>query len=106
MVTRPTELGAVLESTSALISSEIESGVVKTFRKFRDQTSSKNVIVTPCITRVKKSHISTAPSSDGTKLKPEPLTEFRYLVMKPQVTMSMATHANNGTTRAGLPCIR
>src|ERR1700733_12980679 len=106
MVTRPTELVAMLESTSPLIYSEIESGVAKTFRKFRDQTSSKNVIVTPCITRVKKSHISTAPSSDGTKLKPDPLTLFRYLVMNPHVTMSMATQANSGNTRAGLPCIK
>src|ERR1700733_1761287 len=96
----------MLESTSPLIYSEMESGVAKTLRKLRDQTSSKNVVVTPCMTRVKKSHSSTAPSRDGTKLKPEPLTEFKYLVMNPQVTMSMATQANSGTTRAGLPCIR
>src|ERR1700733_15822883 len=103
MVTRPTELVAMLESTSPLIYSEIESGVAKTFRKFRDQTSSKNVIVTPCMTRVKKSHISTAPSSDGTKLKPEPLTEVRHLVMELQVTMSMASQATHRTTRAQRP---
>ena len=47
------------------------SGVAKIFRKLRDQTSSKNAVVTPCITRMKKSHSSTAPSSAGTKLKPD-----------------------------------
>src|ERR1700722_11026642 len=106
MVTRPTELVAMLESTSPLIYSEIESGVAKTFKKLRDQTSSKNVMVTPCITRMKKSHSSTAPSSDGTKLNPDPLTAFRYLVMNPQVTMSIATQAKSGNTRAARPCIR
>ena len=84
----------------------MESGVANTFRKLRDQTSSKKAVVTPCITRIKKSHSSTAPSSEGTKLNPDPLTEFRYLVINPQVTMSMATQANSGRTRAGLPCIK
>ena len=40
------------------------------FRKLRDQTSSKNAVVTPCMTRTKKSQSSTAPSSDETKLNP------------------------------------
>ena len=96
----------MLESTSPLTYSEMESGVAKTFRKLRDQTSSKNVMVTPCMTRMKKSHSRTAPSSDGTKLNPRPLTAFRYLVMNPHRTMSMATQANSGSTRDGLPRIR
>ena len=48
----------------------MRSGVAKKLRKLRDQTSSKKAMVTPCITRVRKSHSSTAPSSAGTKLKP------------------------------------
>ena len=43
----------------------------------RDQTSSKNAIVTPCITRVKKSQSSTAPSSIGTKLNPGAVTRVQ-----------------------------
>lgn len=73
------------------------------FRKLRDHTSSKNAVVTPIITRTRKSQSSTAPSSDGTKLKPDAATELRYLVMNPHSTMSMATQANSGNTRAGLP---
>ena len=48
----------------------MRSGVAKKLRKLRDQTSSKKAMVTPCMTRVRKSHSSTAPSSAGTKLKP------------------------------------
>ena len=70
-----------LEQTAATISpvkySEVRSGVAKKLRKFRDHTSSKNAMVTPCITRVRKSHSSTAPSSTGTKLTPACDTEFR-----------------------------
>ena len=65
ITTSPTALVAMLESTSPVRYSEIDSGVAKMLRKLRDQTSSKNAIVTPCITRVKKSHSSTAPSSTG-----------------------------------------
>ena len=49
-------------STSPVRYSEISSGVAKTLMKLRDQTSSKNAMVTPCMTRVKKSQNSTAPS--------------------------------------------
>src|SRR5271167_3498570 len=70
ITTSPTELVAILESTRPLRYSEMESSVAKIFRKFRDHTSSKNAIVTPCITRVRKSHRRTAPSRDETKLKP------------------------------------
>ena len=55
--------------------------------KLRDHTSSKNVIVTPCITRMKKSHSHTAPSNDGTKF-PWLTTVFKYLVKNPQRIMS------------------
>ncbi len=57
--------------------SEIFSGVAKTLRKFLDQTSSKNAWVTPCITRVRKPQSSTAPRSEGTKLKPPEAKLFR-----------------------------
>src|SRR3954463_3795809 len=87
IATRPSELVAMLEITSPLTYSGIESGVAKMFRKLRVQTSSKNAVVTPCITRTMKSHSSTAPSSAGTKLKPGEATEFRYLLMKPHNTM-------------------
>ena len=84
----------------------MESGVAKMLRKLRDQTSSKNAIVTPCMTRIKKSHRRTAPSREGTKLMPDEVTEFRYLVMNPHKTMSMATQTNSGNTREGLPRIK
>ena len=80
----------------------IEIGLAKTFRKLRDQTSSKNAIVTPCITRVKKSHSRTAPSNAGTKLNPGEATVFRYLLMNPHRTISIAIHANSERIRAGL----
>ena len=96
----------MLESTRPVTYSEMRSGVAKMLRKLRDQTSSKNAMVTPCMTRVKKSQKSTAPSSVGTKLKPDDVTVFRYRVMKPHSTMSMATQANSGTTRRRLPRIR
>jgi hypothetical protein len=57
--------------------SEISSGEANTLMKLRDQTSSKNAMVTPCITRVKKSQNSTAPSRLATKLTPVAVTEFR-----------------------------
>src|SRR5262245_23594537 len=72
-----TELVAMLLATSPVTYSEIESGVANRFRKLRDQTSSRKVVVTPCITREKKSHKSTAPSSAGTKSKVAFATEFR-----------------------------
>ena len=84
----------------------MESGVANMFRKLRDQTSSKNVIVTPCMTRMKKSQKRTAPSREDTKLSPDEVTEFRYLVMNPHKTMSMATQTNIGNTREGLPRIK
>src|SRR5579864_61398 len=103
ITTRPTELVAMLEMTKPLTYSGIESGVAKMLRKLRVQTSSKNARVTPCMTRTMKSHSKTAPSSAGTKLKPGEATEFRYLLMKPHKTISIATHTNNGMKRAGLP---
>ena len=81
-------------------------GDAKMFRKLRDQTSSKNAIVTPCITRVKKSQNSTAPSRTGTKSKPGDAIVFRYFVMKPHNTMSTATQMKSGSTREMLPRIR
>src|SRR5690242_505818 len=106
MTTNPTELVAIEASTRPPTYSKTESGVAKRLRKLRDQTSSKNAMVTPCITRVKKSHNSTAPSSTGTKLNPEPETVFRYLVINPHSTISTATQINSGSTRATLPRIR
>src|SRR5262252_2307177 len=91
---RPTVLVPMLDSTRPLTYSEIESGVAKMFRKFRDHTSSMKAMVTPCMTRVKKSHSNTAPRKTGTKSNAAAETEFRYFVMKPQRTISMATHAN------------
>src|SRR5260370_446801 len=85
--TRPTELVVTAESTRPAMYSDMESGVAKIFKKLRDQTSSKNAIVTPCMTRIKKSHSRTAPNSEGTKLKPEEAIAFRYLVMNPHSTM-------------------
>jgi hypothetical protein len=75
-------------------------------RKLRDHTSSKNAVVTPSMTRPKKSHSSTAPSSVETKLKPGSATVARYLVMKPHSRMSTATHMTSGNRRAGLPRMR
>jgi hypothetical protein len=93
----------MLDTTSPPTYSEISSGVAKKFRKLRDHTSSKNAVVTPCITRMKKSHSSTAPSRAGTKLYPGAATLFRYRVRNPHSTISMVTHANMGRMRAGLP---
>ena len=73
----PIALVEMLERIRPAIYSEMDSGVAKKFRKLRDHTSSRNAMVTPCITRMKKSHSSTAPSSAGTKLKPEELTLLR-----------------------------
>ena len=55
------------------------------------------------MTRVKKSKSRTAPNSVGTKLRPEAVTLFKYLVMNPHSTMSMATQAKTGIQRAGVP---
>ena len=55
------------------------------------------------MTRVKKSKSSTAPSRVGTKLSPEVVTLFRYRLMNPHSTMSIATQAKIGTQRAGVP---
>ena len=74
MTPRPTRLLQMLQSTSPLIYSETDSGVAKRLRKLRDQTSSKKANVTPCMTRVKKSHKRTAPKNTGTKLKPDAVT--------------------------------
>src|SRR5659263_384790 len=76
----PTELVAMLERTRPPRYSPIESGDAKRLRKFRDHTSSRNAIVTPCMTRVKKSHRRTAPRSTGTKSKPAMATVLRYRV--------------------------
>ena len=78
-------------------------GEANTLRKLRDHTSSKNAVVIPCITRVRKSHSSTAPSSPGTKPNVEWLTWPRKRLMKPQSTTSSVTQMNSGSTRCGLP---
>ena len=59
----------MLVSTSPETYSGIASGVANMLRKLRDHTSSKNAVVMPIMTRPKKSHSSTAPSSVATKLK-------------------------------------
>ncbi len=100
---RPIRLVAMLVNTRPIRYCEINIGVAKMFRKLRAHTSSKNAVATPCITRVKKSHSSTAPSSDGTKFIPDVVTVFKYRVMNPQSRISTATHANSGNSRAGLP---
>ena len=64
-------------STRPVRYSEISSGVANTLMKLRDQTSSKNAMVTPCMTRVKKSQNSTAPSRLEMKLMPVEATLFR-----------------------------
>jgi hypothetical protein len=99
-------LVATLESTRPARYSPIDSGLANRLRKFRDHTSSKNAIVTPCITRVKKSQSSTAPSSVGTNATADAVMVSRYRVMNPQRTMSTATQTNNGSTRDRLPRIR
>src|SRR5476649_2238176 len=106
MMKSPTMLLQTLQSTSPAIYSDTERGVANILRKLRDQTSSKKAIVTPCMTRVKKSHKRTAPRKTGTKLKPEPETLFRYFVMKPQRIMSIATQRKSGETREKLPRMR
>ncbi len=106
MTINPNRLVTTLEPTSPARYSEMSMGVEKKFRKLRDQTSSKNAVVTPCITREKKSHSNTAPNRVGTKLNPAALTELRYLVMKPHSTTSIATQANSGRMRTGLPRYR
>src|SRR6476646_449409 len=100
---RPNALVMMLDETRPARYSLMEIGEPKTLRKFRDQTSSKNAIVTPNITRVKKSHISTAPSRTGTKSKPAAVTVLRYLVMKPHRMMSIATQMTSDNTRVGPP---
>src|SRR5262245_23210148 len=102
MKASPMRLVAMLDRTRPVTYSDIDKGVAKTFRKLCDQTSSKKAVVTPCITRVKKSQNNTAPRSTGTRSNPGVVTEFRYLVMKPQSTMSTATHAKSPNKRAGL----
>ena len=102
----PTELVAMAVSTRPLRYSEIDSGEAKMFRKLRDHTSSKNAMVTPCMTREKKSHSRTAPSSAGTKLKPAEVTVLRYLVMNPHSSMSMVTHTTGDNTRERFPRMR
>ena len=68
----PTALVAMLDEHEAADSiPRIDSGVAKMFRKLRDQTSSKNVVVTPCMTRTRKSQSRTAPRMAGTKLMPD-----------------------------------
>ena len=88
---------------NAFASAACNGGVAKTLRKLRDQTSSKKAVVTPYMTRLKKSQSNTAPRSAGTKLNPEALMAFRYRVMKPHSTTSMATQMKSGRMRAGLP---
>jgi len=103
MTMSPTELVAMLESTRPLRYSEMESGVAKILRKFRDHTSSKKAIVTPCMTRIKKSQRRTAPRRIGMKLNPAEAKVLRYFVMNPQSTMSTDTQTNSGKTRETLP---
>ena len=102
MITSPTRLVAMLESTNPLRYSEMERGVAKIFRKLRDHTSSKKAIVTPCMTRMEKSQRRTAPRRIGIKLKSDGVMALRYLVMNPQSTMSTETQTNNGNTRERL----
>ena len=45
--------------TSPVMYSEIDSGEENRLRKLRDQTSSRNAVLTPCMMRVQKSHSST-----------------------------------------------
>ena len=43
----------------------------------RDQTSSRNAMLMPCMMRIKKSQRKTAPKSAGTKLNPDDATGLR-----------------------------
>jgi hypothetical protein len=106
MTPRPTILVAILDSISPAIYSDIKSGVANILMKLRDQTSSKNAIVTPCIMRMKKSHKRTAPRRAGTKLNPDEATVLRYLVRNPQSTISTAAHTKSGKNREKLPHIK
>jgi hypothetical protein len=58
------------------------------------------------MTLVKKSQRRTAPRKIETKLNPDAVKLFRYLVIKPHRTMSTPTHAKSGTMRDRLPLIR
>ncbi len=103
MTMSPRRLVQMPVRTSPARYSPMRMGLANRFRKLRDQTSSKKAMVTPCISRARKSHSSTAPSSAGTKLTRPPATPFSQRVMKPHSTMSIAAQANRGTTRTGLP---
>jgi len=81
-------------------------GEAKMLRKFRDHTSSRKTPATPCMTRVKKSKSKTAPSSEGTKFRPDEVSVFKYRVMNPHMMMSMPTQAKMGIQRAGVPSSR
>ena len=70
ITTSPPRLVTMLESTSPPRYSEMDSGVAKMFRKLRDHTSSKNAMVTPCITRDEKIPQQHRAQQRGTKLKP------------------------------------
>ena len=77
ITTTPTLLVNTLVITSPAMYSEIDRGEANRFKKFRDQTSSRNAVLTPCIMRVQKSHNSTPPNKVGTKSMPLPLTLLR-----------------------------
>jgi hypothetical protein len=99
----PAALVMMLDITKPARYSGIFMGDAKIFNKLRDQTSLKNAVVTPCMTRMKKSHKSTAPNRAGTKSIPEEATELRQRVMNPHRMISTDTHTESGRTRVGLP---
>ena len=65
------------EMTRPVRYSGTRSGLANRLRKLRDQTSSKNVVTMPNVTRAMKSLSSTAPRNAGTKLKPTLATLFK-----------------------------
>jgi hypothetical protein len=73
----PMMLVTTLVITSPAMYSAIDRGEANRFKKLRDQTSSRNAVVMPCMMRVQKSHNNTPPSSVGTKSMPPPLTVLR-----------------------------
>jgi len=103
MTARPTALVIMLDTTRPPRYSLKDRGVENRLTKLRAQTSSKNAVLTPYMTRLQKSQSSTAPSRTGTKSKVAPATPFRYRAMYPHNTMSMATQMKSGTTRVRLP---
>src|SRR3989338_11684491 len=102
MAKKPARAVAKPVATSPATYSLIFRGELKKLIKFCDQISSKKVVITPCWTRVKKSHRIIAPKTTLTKLKVAAPKVLKYLLMNPQRIISIKIHRNTATQRMGL----